>query len=165
MVPLGISTAGAVIVGQSIGAGEFQRATRSGWLTIALAAGFMTVVAFVLLIWPAFILGMFTSNTEVLKLAAQLLFAAALFQIFDGVQVTATGVLRGAGNTRTPMLVNLMAHWLLGLPVGYTLCFLLGLGVFGLWLGLSAGLIVVAALLLFVWSRTRVSVPSPQMRS
>ena len=64
------------------------------------------------------------------------LLVAALFQLFDGLQVVATGILRGTGDTRTPMLSNLIGHWLLGLPVGYALCFHWNRGVVGLWLGL-----------------------------
>jgi multidrug resistance protein, MATE family len=63
-----------------------------------------------------------------------------------------TGTLRGLGDTRTPMLANLGAHWLLGLPISYTLCFLLGWGVYGLWVGLTLGLIVVAVILVWVWT-------------
>ncbi|HYU79627.1 MAG TPA: hypothetical protein VEK56_11620, partial [Vicinamibacterales bacterium] len=62
-----------------------------------------------------------------------------------------TGALRGLGDTRTPMITNLAGHWLLGLPVGYTLCFVTGLGVIGLWIGLSVGLIIVGVILLVVW--------------
>jgi MATE family multidrug resistance protein len=51
------------------------------------------------------------------------------------------------------MIVNLMGHWLLGLPVGYLLCFSFGYGVTGLWMGLSVGLIVVGSVLLFAWAR------------
>jgi multidrug resistance protein, MATE family len=156
MVPLGMSSAGAVMVGQAIGSGEPARARRAGWMTIASAAVFMSAAAATLLLWPGAILGAFTRNTDVLAMASQLLFAAAAFQIFDGVQVTATGVLRGSGNTKTPMFANLVAHWLLGLPAGYFLCFALGLGVVGIWIGLSAGLIAVAGLLLYVWSRAPV---------
>lgn len=156
MVPLGMSSAGAVIVGQAIGAGEPHRARRAGWMTIATGALFMSAAAAALLLWPDHILGAFTRNTEVLSIAGQLLFAVAAFQIFDGVQVTATGVLRGSGNTKTPMFANLVAHWLLGLPAGFFLCFALGLGVLGIWIGLSAGLVAVACLLLVVWSRTPV---------
>ena len=156
MVPLGMSSAGAVLVGQAIGRGEPREAKRAGWHTIGLAATFMTGTAALLLAFPGTFLGAFTKNTDVIAVAMQLLFAAAVFQIFDGIQVTATGVLRGAGNTKTPMYANLMAHWLVGLPTGYTLCFVLGFGVYGLWLGLSAGLILTALLLSFVWSRQRV---------
>jgi hypothetical protein len=82
---------------------------------------------------------------------------AAVFQLFDGVQVVTTGILRGTGDTRTPMISNLIGHWLIGLPVGYAFCFFTGGGVFGLWIGLSLGLILVGAVLLWVWSRRVVS--------
>ncbi|MBA3272187.1 MAG: polysaccharide biosynthesis C-terminal domain-containing protein, partial [Acidobacteria bacterium] len=88
-----------------------------------------------------------------LALGTSLLFVAAIFQLFDGLQGVATGVLRGLGDTRTPMLTNLAGHWVLGLPLGYSLCFVFGFGVIGLWIGLSAGLIVVGAVLLWVWNQ------------
>ena len=75
------------------------------------------------------------------------------FQLFDGIQGVITGTLRGLGNTHTPMKVNLVAHWLLGLPTSYLLCFIVGWGVWGLWIGLSLGLIVTGVILFFVWTR------------
>ena len=72
-------------------------------------------------------------------------------RVWRGGQAVATGTLRGLGDTRTPMVTNLAAHWLLGLPISYTLCFLAGWGVRGLWIGLSVGLIVTGAVLLWVW--------------
>jgi MATE family multidrug resistance protein len=95
----------------------------------------------------------FTTDPEVVAPGATLLLVAALFQLFDGVQMVATGALRGAGDTRTPMLWNLAGHWALGLPVGYALCFPAGWGAVGLWLGLALGLTVVGMALLVVWSR------------
>jgi MATE family multidrug resistance protein len=89
----------------------------------------------------------------VLRVGTALLLLAALFQLFDGLQGVITGTLRGLGDTRTPMIANLGAHWLLGLPISYTLCFLLGWGVYGLWVGLTLGLIVVAVILLWVWRK------------
>ena len=76
---------------------------------------------------------------------------AALFQIFDGLQGVATGALRGLGDTRTPMLLNLAGHWVVGLPVGYLLCFVVGWGVLGLWIGVSAGLLLVGSLVTAIW--------------
>ena len=78
---------------------------------------------------------------------------AAVFQLFDGLQVAATGVLRGASETRLPMLANLLGHWVLGLPLGYYLAFERGMGAVGLWAGLSVGLVVVAVLLVVHWWR------------
>jgi MATE family multidrug resistance protein len=154
MVPLGISAAGAVAVGQAIGRGEPEVARRAGWLSLALGAGFMGAAAVVLFSVPAALLRLFTSDAGVLAIGVPLMLVAALFQTFDGIQVVATGVLRGAGNTRTPMLANLVAHWVVGLPIGAGLCFALGLGVTGLWAGLSLGLVGVAVLLLATWWRT-----------
>ena len=72
---------------------------------------------------------------------------ASVFQLFDGLQVVGTGVLRGIGDTRTPMIFNLIGHWMIGLPVGWWLCFRAGWGVVGLWIGLSIGLTLVGIVL------------------
>jgi MATE family multidrug resistance protein len=82
-----------------------------------------------------------------------LLLVCALFQPFDGFQVVSTGALRGLGDTRTPMVVNLFGHWFVGLPVAYYLCFRREWGVVGLWAGLSFGLILIGGTLLIVWHR------------
>ena len=88
-----------------------------------------------------------------------LIFVAALFQVFDGLQVCATGALRGLGDTRTPMRLNLAGHWLCGLPIGYGLCFVAGWGVIGLWIGVLIGLTVIGALLLRIWRRRERELP------
>jgi len=88
----------------------------------------------------------------VITTGVSLLFVAAIMQMVDGLQGVLTGVFRGIGDTRTPMLWNLAGHWCLGLPLGYSLCFLWGVGVIGLWIGLSTGLAVVALILLAVWT-------------
>jgi MATE family multidrug resistance protein len=122
-------------------------------MAILLGVAFMTVAAISFVLIPRSLLGLFTSEEHVLTLGSSLLLVAAVFQLFDGIQGVATGTLRGIGDTRTPMIVNLAGHWLLGLPVGYTLCFIAGYGVIGLWIGLSVGLIVVGIVLLAVWAR------------
>jgi MATE family multidrug resistance protein len=153
MVPLGVSSAGAVRVGQALGRGEPRAAGHAGWMALVLGAGFMMLSALCFVFFPDYILRTFTSEEAVLTAGVSLLFVAAFFQLFDGIQVVATGILRGAGDTRTPMLSNLVGHWFLGLPVGVTLCFFLEWGVVGLWIGLSLGLIGVGIVLLFVWTR------------
>src|SRR4030095_15684822 len=102
---------------------------------------FMAAAAAVFLLIPRVLIGAFTSDVSVLQIGTSLLFVAAVFQLFDGVQGVATGVLRGLGDTRTPMLWNLAAHWFIGLPLGYLLCFTVGAVVVGLWWGVSSGLI------------------------
>jgi multidrug resistance protein, MATE family len=170
MVPLGLASAGAVRVGHAVGAGNAPRAAAAGWTAILLGTAFMMTTAVLFVAAPGWLVGLFTTDGAVIALGSSLLIVAAVFQLFDGVQGVATGVLRGLGDTRTPMVTNLAAHWLFGLPVGYTLCFGVGIGVIGLWVGLSTGLVIAGGVLLYVWHRqiTRLSVapsrlPSPEM--
>lgn len=152
MVPLGLGSAGAVRVGHAVGARDPLRASAAGWTAIMLAAGFMIVAAVTFMVLPRQLIGLFSRDAAVLSVGTSLLFLAAAFQLFDGLQGVITGTLRGIGDTRTPMVVNLIAHWLIGLPTGYLLCFVVGWGVYGLWVGLSLGLIVTGAILFWVWT-------------
>jgi MATE family multidrug resistance protein len=151
MVPLGIASAGAVRVGHAVGAGNRALAAASGWTALALGTGVMALSGLAFVVAPRALIGFFTRDPDVLAVGTALLSIAAVFQLFDGIQAVATGTLRGLGDTRTPMVTNLAAHWLVGLPIGYTLCFVAGWGVRGLWVGLSVGLIVTGAILLWVW--------------
>ncbi len=153
MVPLGISSAGAVRVGQAVGRCAPADAGRAGWAALALGAAFMIAAATIFVTAPRPILNIFTSDATVITTGTLLLVVAAVSQLFDGLQVVATGMLRGPGDTRTPMLLNLAGHWAVGLPVGYTLCFPLGWGVVGLWIGLSIGLILIGFVLAMTWYR------------
>jgi len=152
MVPLGIASAGAVRVGRAMGARDAARVAAAGWTAILLGTVFMLASGLLFVAAPRQLIGLFSKDTAVLTLGASLLGIAAVFQLFDGIQGVATGTLRGLGDTRTPMLVNLAAHWLIGLPVSYALCFGFGWGVRGLWWGLSIGLIVTGVILLWVWT-------------
>lgn len=153
MIPLGVGSAGAVRVGHAIGAGDRPRASAAGWTAIMLGTGFMLASGLAFVLMPGRLIALFSRDPDVLRVGTSLLLLAAVFQLFDGIQGVTTGTLRGLGDTRTPMIVNLLAHWLLGLPIGYTLCFILGWGVYGLWVGLSLGLIIVGVILLWVWTR------------
>ena len=153
MVPLGISMAGAVRVGQAIGAGDRLDARRRGWTAIGLAAGFMSCSAVVLLCFPHEILNWFTHDAAVHEVGGHLLRLAALFQLFDGLQVSTTGVLRGGGDTVVPMIAQTAAYWAFGLPGGYWGCFGRNWGIEGIWLGLTIGLVIAGGGLLMVWWR------------
>jgi multidrug resistance protein, MATE family len=153
MVPYGVSSAGAVRVGQAVGRRDPAGVSNAGWTALALGVGFMVTAAAAFMGIPRLLLGAFTADQSVVDIGVRVLRVAAVFQIFDGVQGVATGILRGLGDTRSPMIWNLAGHWLFGLPVGYTLCFALGFGVVGLWTGLSIGLIFVAIVLISVWWR------------
>jgi MATE family multidrug resistance protein len=151
MVPLGISAAAAVAVGHAIGAGNPARARRAGLLAIALGAGFMALMAVLLIVIPRPIISIWTSDTRVLILGAHILAIVAGFQIFDGIQTVSTGALRGLGETRFPMLWNFAGYWILGLPFGALLCFRLKWGLSGLWTGLTLSLILIALVLIARW--------------
>jgi MATE family multidrug resistance protein len=153
MVPLGIASAAAVRVGQAIGRKDPQGAADAGGTAIFLGAAFMTAASAALLIFPRWIARMYTPDETVIHSTIVLLAAGAAFQLFDGIQTVATGALRGAGDTRTPMLCHFTAYWVIGLPLGAWLCFTLGWGAKGLWAGLSLALILIGIVLLFAWRR------------
>jgi MATE family multidrug resistance protein len=151
MVPLGLSSSGAVRVGHAIGARDLPRAVHAGWTALATGGAIMMVIGLALFLRPALLISAFTTDQRVIEIGVRLLAIAAAFQLFDGTQAVVTGVLRGIGETRMPMIINVIGHWILGLPVGYALCFWFQWGVLGLWIGLSIGLVFTAVVLTLVW--------------
>jgi len=154
MVPLGISSAAAVRVGQAIGRKDPLGAQDAGSTTIFLGAAFMTLAGIILLVFPRWIALMYTPDETLIRSTSLLLAAGAAFQLFDGIQTVATGALRGVGDTRTPMFCHFTGYWVIGLPLGAWLCFRRGWGAFGIWSGLSLALILIGIVLLVVWRRT-----------
>jgi MATE family multidrug resistance protein len=166
MVPYAISAAAAVRVGQAIGRKAPHEAASAGWAAIALGAGAMAVFSAVLLLIPHAIANSFTEDPAVIAATVPLLFVAAIFQFFDGLQITATGALRGAGNTHAGLIVQIIGYWIIGLPIGYLFAFRLHRGPVGLWLGLCAGLIVAGTALTTIWRHTTKKLKtSPQLVS
>jgi MATE family multidrug resistance protein len=159
MVPLGVSAAAAVSVGHAVGAGNLARARRAGWLALGLGTSFMLVAGVVFFLAPKSLISLYTSDPRVLDVGPSLLWIAAAFQVFDGIQTVCTGALRGLGETRYPMIANFIGYWVLGLPLGFTLCFILHWGIYGTWIGLTLALIVISLTLLYRWRRdsTRVA--------
>jgi MATE family multidrug resistance protein len=113
----------------------------------------MLLAGVVFLVAPGPLISLYTSDPQVMAVGPSLLGLAAAFQICDGIQTVSTGALRGLGETRVPMLANLVGYWVLGLPLGLSLCFLLHWGIYGLWIGLLLALFVIAATLLARWQR------------
>jgi MATE family multidrug resistance protein len=147
MVPLGTSAAAAVLVGHAIGRGDADGARREASAALACGVGFMAVSAVVIFTIPETLVRLFTADTAVLALAAQLLPIAAAFQVFDGIQGVSSGILRGAGDTRVPMLVNVLGFTGIGLPAAAWFAFGLGFGPPGIWWGLVVCLVGVSAML------------------
>lgn len=153
MVPYGISSAAAVRVGHAVGRRDPPGARAAGWTALALATMAMLGSATLFATVPEALVRPFTSDAAVIRIGVGLLAVAAIFQLFDGVQTVTTGALRGLGDTRTPMIVNFVGHWILGLPLAWLLCFRYGYDAQGLWMGLAVGLIFTGAILLVVWHR------------
>jgi MATE family multidrug resistance protein len=160
MVPFGLGAAGAVRVGQAIGRGDPQAASRAGWTAIILGVSVMACFSLVFLSAPQLVARLFTEDVSVISAAPPLLALAALFQIFDGAQGVATGALRGAGSTRTAAFTHLIVFWVFGLPLGAALCFWTGWGAFGLWTGLTFGLVVIGVILTAAWARLAARPPT-----
>ena len=152
MVPVGIGIATSVRVGRAVGRQEPVRAAWAGYLGIGMAAAFMLCTGMVFLLLPRTIVGFFLdlgdpANAATISIGVTLLGLAALFQVFDGLQVSAAGALRGLKDTRIPMVFCFVSYWLLGIPLAVTFGFWLDLGAPGFWWGLVAGLFAASLML------------------
>lgn len=147
MVPLGVSIAASVLVGQAIGRGDMREARRAALVSLVCGIGFMAVSGLTMLVAPRLLAGVYTSDAAVGALAASLIPIAGVFQVFDGTQVVSIGILRGTGDTRTPMLVNILGYWIVALPLSAWLGLYTGAGPRGMWWGLTVGLVIVATVL------------------
>lgn len=147
MIPLGLSQAVSVRIGQARGASEEDRYLPIIFGTWGMTVLIMAIFAVLFMGAGATIAAWFVSNAAVTSLAAQLLLVAGFFQIFDGIQVTSSGALRGFEDTRTPMLIGILAYWVVALPISYLCAFKLGFGPTGIWFGFVAGLALASAAL------------------
>ena len=154
---LGISLATTVRVGQLAAQNDLIAIRRAGYVGIGIAGLFMTVVGIAFWLVPKSIISLYIdisneNNADVVALAVKLLGVAAIFQIVDGVQVTAAGALRGLKDTRIPMLIGIFAYWCVGLFTGYAFGIWSGYGAIGLWWGLAIGLAIAAIILTWRFS-------------
>jgi MATE family multidrug resistance protein len=147
MVPLGLSLAVTVRVGRAVGQGDPAAIRCAGLAGFVVMVACQCVSSSLMFFASSAIAGLFTQVPAVVALGSTLLTLAAVFQFADGTQVVAMGGLRGLQDTRVPMLLAILAYWLLGVPLGGWLAFGRGLGVPGIWMGLMAGLTVAAVLL------------------
>jgi MATE family multidrug resistance protein len=147
MVPVGIAQAVAVLVGRAVGREDPWGARRAAGAGLLVGAGVMSITALVFLLAPGPLARLYSPDAAVIALGASLLPIAGIFQIADGVQVVSAAALRGIGDTRAPMLINLFGFWGVGLPIGLFMAFRRGVGPPGVWWGLAIGLAVVAVLL------------------
>jgi MATE family multidrug resistance protein len=147
MIPLGMASAVTIRVGNALGRGDPASARYAGLVGLLIVACLQCVNMTVMFLFPSLIVSIYTDEAAVAGIAVSLLFYAAIFQLPDGIQVCATGALRGLKDTHVPMLYNLVAYWVVGMSLGYYLTFAAGLGPAGMWIGMIAGLTVGAVLL------------------
>lgn len=158
MVPLGLGQTATVRVSLARGAGDVLGIVRAGWSAFGLGVGFMAMMSLVLISVPQLLIGGFLDTTDpanapVVRTAVAFLAWAAVFQIADGAQVVGAGMLRGLQDTRVPMLFAGIGYWGIGMSLCLLLAFGLGLGGEGIWMGLAAGLVVVACAMITRWIR------------
>jgi MATE family multidrug resistance protein len=156
-VPFGIAQAATIRVGMAYGARDSVWIGRAGWVSLVVGTGFMALTAVALLVAPRLFVGIYVdtdapANAALVALAVQFLGLAAAFQLVDGAQAVAAGVLRGLQDTRVPMLVAAFGYWVVGFGTAIGLGFGLGWQGLGIWIGLAAGLAAVAALLVWRWT-------------
>ena len=147
MIPLGLSQAVSVRIGQARGAGEERRYLPIILGALGTAVLIMAIFAVTFMSAGATIAAWFVTNAAVTALAAQLLLVAGFFQIFDGIQITSSGALRGFEDTRAPMFIGVLSYWLVALPISYLCAFKLGFGPRGIWFGFVTGLALAATAL------------------
>ena len=140
MIILGISSAGTIRVGEAVGQKNVLQIRRAGFSALGLAASLMICFAVSFILFRKFFPTLYINEREVIEIASQLLIIAALFQIFDGLQATGIGVLRGLTDTKIPLLISFASYWVIGIPISILLGFYFKLGAVGIWIGLLFGL-------------------------
>ncbi len=147
MATLGISTAGAIRVGNAVGKNDVKEIRRSGFTAILMGASLMAGAGIIFVIFRRFLPSLYIDDPAVISIASSLLIIASIFQISDGTQAVGIGVLRGLTDVKIPTLITFVAYWIVGLPIAYLFGFILNLQVIGVWIGLLLGLTTSAILL------------------
>lgn len=157
MMASGIASAATIKTGNNFGKKNFSDLRNSAIASYHVILLFMTITALLFIAANNFLPYIYTKDTAVIGIAAQLLIIAGFFQLFDGTQVVGLGVLRGIGDVNIPTIITFIAYWVIGIPLGYVLGIVLGFGVNGIWYGLTFGLLTASTLLFFRFQKkTRV---------
>lgn len=149
MIASGIASAATIKTGNNFGKKSFDDLRKSAIASYHVILLFMSCTAIIFIVAHTIMPFIYTDDTKVVAIAGQLLIIAGFFQLFDGTQVVGLGVLRGIGDVNMPTFITFLAYWVVGIPVGYLLGFTFGLGVYGIWYGLTFGLLT-ASILLFL---------------
>lgn len=149
MMASGIAAAATIKIGNNFGAKNFNNLRLSAISSYHIVLAFMSIMALLFVLFNQYLPMVYSKDILVINIAAGLLLIAAVFQLFDGAQVVGLGILRGMGDVNIPTFITFLAYWILGLPVGYVLGIVLKMGVYGVWIGLSMGLLAASILLYY----------------
>ena len=149
MMASGVASAATIKTGNNLGKNNFNDLRKSAIASYHVILLFMSCTAIIFMLANNLMPFIYTGDLKVVAIASQLLIIAGFFQLFDGTQVVGLGVLRGIGDVNMPTFITFLAYWVVGIPVGYVLGFHFGLGVNGIWYGLTLGLLT-ASILLFL---------------
>lgn len=148
MVPLAISNAIAVKVGFANGADNFEELKKYAKIGIFMCVGFMMCSAIVFATCPKFLVGIFTKDPLLTKIGIPIMIILAVFQVFDGLQVSLAGIFKGIKKTKIVLIANFVGYWLISIPLGYTLAFHFKFNLMGFWYGLVSAAIILCTILL-----------------
>jgi MATE family multidrug resistance protein len=148
MIAIGIASGGSIAVGNAVGRKNQNDIIKSSRAAFVIVLFFMALGALIFAFCNKFLVSLYVSDYEVENMAANLLIIAAFFQMSDGLQSVALGVLRGLEDTKVPTIITFVAYWIIGIPLGYYLCFKTSLGLYGIWIALSIVLTFSASILL-----------------
>lgn len=150
MVPLAISNAIAVKVGFANGAKNITDLKRYSFVGVVMSVGFMMLSALVFSSLPNFLVGLFTKDSNLIKISVPILYVLSVFQVFDGLQVALAGIFKGMKRTGVVLVSNFVAYWLLSIPLGYTLAFHFNLNLRGFWYGLASAAVLLCIMMVFM---------------
>src|SRR3989339_1098228 len=140
MVILGIASAGTIRVGDAVGKKSIEQIRSAGFSAIALASAVMLTFALIFFLFRNILPTFYNTNPEVIEIASALLIVAGFFQLFDGLQATGIGILRGLTDVKIPLLISILSYWVIAIPICYLLGFVFNFGAPGIWVGLLLGL-------------------------
>jgi len=155
MLALGVGAASTIRVSHQYGFGDYKAMRTAGFAAIHLSVALMSVSGLAYILFRNYIPIIYTEDVLVRELAAKLLIIAALFQIFDAIQLSGLAALRALADVKIPLILSIISYYLVCLPLGYFCGVYLELGAVGVWIGLLLGLVFAA--LLFLWRFNKIS--------